>query len=853
MNRRARSVRTGLTAVIAAAALGIGLVTPASAQESVPDQKAGPLTPVLQDLASGTSPNVRGPLRPADADSDELLTTKSGRLLVNVRLADTSAASLARLRATGARVRFVDEKLRTATVSITAAGLDSLADLSPLVESAQEVLRPMTNAACPSGPFVSEGVTQLKAALARTQFSVTGRDITVGVLSDSYNFLGGANTDVANGELPGAGNPCGNRTAVGNLVEGGAGSIDEGRAMAQIVHDVAPGAKILFASAFLGDLEFAQSIRDLAAQGADVIVDDVTYFTEPMFQDGPIAKAVADVTAQGVAYFSSAANSNVILGGNRVGSYEAPAFRPTACPASIVTAYAPTAVSCHNFNTAGTDSTYNFSISTFARYTLGWNEPHFGVSTDLDLCLLDGGNVVRGCAADNNISTQDPSEFVSFTGSGSGSLVVVRFTPSGTPRLKLISHRSDLTSVQFNTSTGGDIVGPTIFGHNASIPGATVAAVPYNNSAALETYSSWGPAKYCWGPVVGTTPAAALVPCQNATVDMSATDGGQNSFFGGGSPNRFFGTSAAAPHAAALAALMLDKEPCLTPAQVIDTLKTTGHAVGAAPVDGAGGGLVDAVNSLTAASGANCDTQPPAIVSSLSGWYRTPTVSGTVNAKDHRLVTALTCTGGTLSGVNGIGTTEATGALAVTGEGTHTIACQGSDVEGNTGVGAGSNTPVTVGIDTGAPSVVCRPAKFKAGRPGTVSADVTDALSGPAAATVSAAVTTTFAGTFTGTLTGADVAGNTASAACAYKVSSVMKGAAKAKAGGSKTYQAIGMPARSKVTWTFKRGSRTLATKRLRSNSSGISAVRIKFPSKGRYVIAAKSGGVKAAKQVRVK
>ena len=332
MNRRARSVRTGLTAVIAAAALGIGLVTPASAQESVPDQKAGPLTPVLQDLASGTSPNVRGPLRPADADSDELLTTKSGRLLVNVRLADTSAASLARLRATGARVRFVDEKLRTATVSITAAGLDSLADLSPLVESAQEVLRPMTNAACPSGPFVSEGVTQLKAALARTQFSVTGRDITVGVLSDSYNFLGGANTDVANGELPGAGNPCGNTTAVGNLVEGGAGSIDEGRAMAQIVHDVAPGAKILFASAFLGDLEFAQSIRDLAAQGADVIVDDVTYFTEPMFQDGPIAKAVADVTAQGVAYFSSAANSNVILGGNRVGSYEAPAFRPKTRP-----------------------------------------------------------------------------------------------------------------------------------------------------------------------------------------------------------------------------------------------------------------------------------------------------------------------------------------------------------------------------------------------------------------------------------------------------------------------------------------------------------------------------------------
>ena len=851
MDLRARSVRTGLTAVIAAAALGMGLVSPAAAQEPVPDQKAGPLTPTLQDLATGVSPDGKG--RTAE-DSEDLLTTGAGRLLVNVRLADTSDASLARLRSAGARIRFVDEQLSTVTVAIAAGKLDALAALSPLVESAQEVLRPMTNAACPSGPFVSEGVTQLKAALARTQFSVTGRDITVGVLSDSYNFLGGANTDVANGELPGAGNPCGNTTAVGNLVEGDTGSIDEGRAMAQIVHDVAPGAKILFASAFLGDLAFAQSIRDLAAQGADVIVDDVTYYTEPMFQDGPIAKAVADVTAQGVVYFSSAANSNVIIGGNRVASYEAPAYRPTSCPASV-SAFYIASVTCHNFSTVGTDSTYNINVSSFYRYTLGWNEPQFGVSTDFDVCALNAANALIECATENNLNSQVASEFIARNWAGAASLVVVRYTASGTPRLKLVSHRSDLTSVQFNTSTGGDIVGPTIFGHNASIPGATVAAVPYDNSAVLEDYSSWGPAKYCWGPVVGTTPAAALSPCQTATVDMAATDCGQNSFFGDfvAGAYRFYGTSAAAPHAAALAALMLDKEPCLTPTQVIDTLKTTGHAVGAAPVDGAGGGLVDAVTSLTAASGANCDTQPPAIVSSLSGWYRTPTVSGTVTAKDHRLVTALTCTGGTLSGLNGIGTTQAAGALAVSGEGTHTIACQGSDVEGNTGVGAGSNTPVTVGIDTGVPSVVCRPAKFKAGRPGTVSADVTDALSGPAAATVSAAVTTTFAGTFTGTVTGADVAGNTTSAACAYQVSSVMKGAAKAKAGGSKTYRAIGMPARSKVTWTFKRGSRTLATKRLRSNSSGISAVRIRFPSKGRYVISAKSGGVKAATQVRVK
>src|SRR4029450_8232526 len=82
----------------------------------------------------------------------------------------------------------------------------------------------------------------------------------------------------------------------------------EGTAMLEIVHDLAPGAKLFFATAFTGSTSFADNIRALRAAGCDIIVDDVIYFSESPFQDGEIAKAVDHVVKDGALYFSSAGN-----------------------------------------------------------------------------------------------------------------------------------------------------------------------------------------------------------------------------------------------------------------------------------------------------------------------------------------------------------------------------------------------------------------------------------------------------------------------------------------------------------------------------------------------------------------
>src|SRR5438552_8517908 len=157
------------------------------------------------------------------------------------------------------------------------------------------------------GDATSEGDTTHKVFSARGTFNVDGTGIKIGVLSDGVTSLA---TSQATGDLG----------PVTHLSDK-AGSGDEGTAMLEIIHDLAPGAQLFFATAGNGITSFAQNIRNLRAAGCDIILDDVGYFVESPFQDGQTSavistnnagvatQAVNDVVASGALYFSAAANS----------------------------------------------------------------------------------------------------------------------------------------------------------------------------------------------------------------------------------------------------------------------------------------------------------------------------------------------------------------------------------------------------------------------------------------------------------------------------------------------------------------------------------------------------------------
>ncbi len=563
----------------------------------------------------------------APEGAGSLVRNGQGKLLVYIRVADISDSGIQELRSAGAEIVHVSEQYMVVTAYIDTANLGLLDSLNEAL-SVQEVLSPMTSSTCPHGISVSEGDVQLNAAVARLNYAVDGTGIQVGVLSDSYDLntsaVTRASTDVSTGDLPGTGNTCGYTTPVNVLGDGpSAGTTDEGRAMTQIVHDLAPGATLSFYTARSSITEFASNITSLRnTAGADIITDDVTYFEEPFFQDGPVSVAISNVVNSGALYFTSAGNNNFPWGGNNVASYEAPAYRPTTCPTGLT--YPGN--SCHNFEPSGGNnngSGITLPNNCSIRVDFQWNEPWYGLANDLDIYLLDDSNTAVAYSYYDNPQRpfQSPFEYFYYTNSSGSSktyrIVITRYSGSGTPRIKYLLYQNGNTCpsyVQYSTSSGGDIVGPAIMGHSAISSGFSVAAVPYSDSTSPEYYTSRGPATHYYGPVAGTTPAAAIAP-EVVQPDFAATDGGCNTFFGGYSSGcyRFYGTSAAAPHAAAVAALLRQKAlskgaPTLTNADAEYFLKSTARAVGASDANTVGAGLIDANAAVGALAGLTYDS-----------------------------------------------------------------------------------------------------------------------------------------------------------------------------------------------------------------------------------------------------
>jgi PKD repeat protein/subtilisin family serine protease len=436
--------------------------------------------------------------------------------------------------------------------------------------------------------------------------------VRIGVMSDSFNSLDGAAADVASGDLPAG------VQVLQDLNDEQRGT-DEGRAMSQLIYDLAPGAGLAFSSVYFGEGNFAQQVLALADPtkgNCQILVDDIAYFSEPFYQDGVVAQAINQVVAQrGVAYFSAAGN-------------EADQSYENNAPHFVQGTIGTKAAARLNFDPSGatTDVTQRIVLADGKEFfpTLQWSDPFYtknGVKTDLDMYLIA---VKNGVAADtvarsddNNLATQTPLEILDYTNDASTSgtttfdYVIVRRAGTADPaRLKYVDNGS-YGATEWKTSS------PTLVGHPAATGAQAVGAVPYTNQRAAEYFTSKGGAlPFLFSP---TGTALATVEYRQKP-DIASIDGVDTSFFGAtesgsdtdknGYPN-FYGTSAAAPHAAAVAALLRQAAPSLTPAQVYSRLVGSARLIGSSATDPyTGPGLIDA---FTAIYGPVVAQAPPAV------------------------------------------------------------------------------------------------------------------------------------------------------------------------------------------------------------------------------------------------
>jgi len=507
-----------------------------------------------------------------------------------------------------------------------------------------------------AGPVATQGdFVQRTAAIRASYPSLTGAGITVGVLSDSFNCYqqyaqygvpaSGANGYASNGftasyaqdQLSGAlpssidvleEAACLDYGAPEHLPFG-----DEGRALLQVVHAVAPDAALAFYTAANSEADFAAGILALGEAGARIIDDDVGYPDEPFFQDGEIAQAIDTVAAAGVAYFSSAGN-------NARNAYDnlAPSF-------TVTSGSGPTAgEQLLNFDTSGATTTTALPVTIpklfpgeFVVLVLQWDQPYVtgarnsgGATSALNLCVngVPGDDQIDFApstapvnCSDLNTIGNDPVDLliIGNSAASSASTPATSFTVSiglasgsaapGRIKLVLDGNGAAVSIDRFATN------GATIQGHPSAAGAMAVGAAYYFNTplcgttpAVLEDYSSAG-----GDPILFDVNGKRLsAPLLRQKPQIVGPDGVNDTFLGFKQPlssaiagcendnalPNFFGTSAAAPHIAAAAALMMQANPAVSAAQIDAALQDSALAMGGGLNDDSGYGFIQAQAAL---------------------------------------------------------------------------------------------------------------------------------------------------------------------------------------------------------------------------------------------------------------
>ena len=494
------------------------------------------------------------------------------RLQVYIRVESVTQGVRDALTELGVVLEREDEAGRTVQASVPLGELNALAGLDFV-----EAVTPPSYGRVNVGSKLTQGDNLLDFDVIRAAQGIDGTGVTVGVISDG---IAGLATAIAAGDLPattlvrvggtlvstGGGVIATSFRADGDLEGGlgGPGSVGpEGTAMLEIVHDIAPGAQLRFAN-FNTDLEFIAAVDYLAAN-SDVVVDDIGFNLSPYDQTSDVSTNTTDELNR---------DTNPIRGYyNAVGNEAQRHYQELYVNSGVDgTAIVGESGSFHLFGpTTDTTDCYgtgagvgnSILVPAFGSIAveLTWDDTWGAATTDYDLYFVDKatGGLITGSTTDNINVTRDPVEATAITNiSGSARFLDVYvhnfqdLSPAKTLELFVLIGGQPCpggTILSYNT------VGSSVSAQSDAGGGVLSAGAIYAGDAGTDTiepFSSRGP-----------TNNGALKPDVTAIDGVAVTGAG-------GFRSPFFGTSAAAPHLAGLAALLLELRPDLTSGELGD-------------------------------------------------------------------------------------------------------------------------------------------------------------------------------------------------------------------------------------------------------------------------------------------
>ena len=406
----------------------------------------------------------------------------------------------------------------------------------PPLEANVPILPPSGEATAPQngGSVVGEEVAKTNADQWHS-VGYTGAGIKVGIV-DWFDATAWSNAQAA-GEVPAAaGTFC---ECDGTTYDIWTGGSQHGEAVAEIIHEMAPGAQLYLATVCtVSDLQAAVDYFD--TQGVDIISRSLTaQYDGPGDGTGPIATVIDNAVADGMVWFNSAGNS--ASDGVYYGTY----WRGQWVDANVNywLDYQP-----------GVEL-----MAIWCSYTNGVRWSDFGAAvpypTDYDVCVYDqpddtpGITIPIGCSYDDQTAGAPPLELgipcrsewdylaihLWHAGNGTSGDVLEFMTNGGAV---------DYWQNPYSAS------GPA--SDTASPGGLSIGAVDPPLGTAIAYYSSQGPTN---GGLYGGM--ARIKP------DISAAAGVASYTYG-----TFAGTSASTPATAGAAALIIEAGLASTPAQV---------------------------------------------------------------------------------------------------------------------------------------------------------------------------------------------------------------------------------------------------------------------------------------------